>query len=131
VDGKHEVDGSPWHVRAWGFVLVLFGLLNILGSLGVRDSRLAASDWLILSLITAAGFGLIGQYRWGWLLGVVVGSLGITSGIWLLVDAWINGLAITLIGLPYFAVFMLVIPGALLLFSLLSPGARHWLRAAS
>jgi hypothetical protein len=122
---------SPWYVRAWGFVLVVLGLLNLLVAVMDSNVQLRVAEWAILLAVPAAGLGLIGEYRWGWLLGVALGFISTAYGIWLLADAILYGLDITLIGLPYVAVFMLIIPGALLLLSLLSTGTRRWLRQTS
>ena len=61
-------------------------------------------------------------------MGMVVGVLGVSLGTWVILDVSIHGGDVTLIGAGIFAVFLLVIPGLLLLLSLLTIRTRTWLR---
>lgn len=50
---------------------------------------------------------------------------GVGLGAWLLADAYIYGIDITLLAVPVVAVFLMIAPGLLLLACLVTPGARR------
>ena len=99
-----------------------------LGTLVVVAERMSTTDFIAAAVVLAGAFGLLAESRWGWFMGMVVGVLGVSLGTWVILDVSIHGGDVTLIGAGIFAVFLLVIPGLLLLLSLLTIRTRTWLR---
>lgn len=142
---ENEQIRSPWYVRAWGWILLLWGLLNLfvistslaplndprtdsLSTVAALSERMTTTDFIFTAVVLAVAIGLLTESRWGWFLGMIVGILGISVGTWVILDVSIYGGDITFIGAEIFALFFLVIPGLLLLLSLLTIRTRTWLR---
>ena len=131
-----------------GWILLVWGLLNLFAvSMSVAPwnepkltetdplsavlglvERLSATDLISTGVLLAAAFGLLTESRWGWFLGMLVGILGVAVGVWVILDVFVNGGDITFIGAEIFALIFFVIPGLLLLLSLLTIRTRAWLR---
>ena len=87
-------------------------------------------DFAPTAAFAAGAIGLLSESRRGWFVGMLVGILGVGTGAWVLVGH-VNGFDITQLGLSFAAVFVMLIPGVLLVWSLLTPRTRRWLREAA
>jgi hypothetical protein len=120
----------PWYVRCWGWVLLFLGLFDLLSyafSLATEDGMtLRPIDFIPTVAIAAGAIGLFSESRWGWSVGMLVGLLGVSVGTYLLLDLYLHGGDITLLGVEFVAIF-LAIAGLLLIFCLLTPRTRRWL----
>ena len=141
---ENEQIRSPWYVRAWGWILLVTGLLSLspiflslapttsptdpLSTAAGLAERITAADIISTAVVVVAGIGLLAESRWGWFLGMIVGILSVSVGTWVIVDVFVNGGDITFIGAEIFALLFFVIPGVLLLLSLLTIRTRTWLR---
>ena len=124
---------SPWYVRTWGWILLLWGLLNLFAiamSLALWN-EMRATDFIPVVVIMAGAIGLLSGSRWGWGLGMLVGILEVSAGAWIILDVSIYGGDITVPAAPILAVFFYIIPGLLLIWSLLTPRTRLWLNELS
>jgi hypothetical protein len=119
---------SPWYVRVWGWILLLLGLLDLLSygySLTTDDMVLRPVDFIPTIVFAAGAIGLLSESRWGWTFGLLTGLLGFSVGVYILLDLSIYGGDITVLGLEFVAMF-LIVAGLLLVFSLLTPRTRKW-----
>jgi hypothetical protein len=114
--------------------LLVWGLLNLLAlifSFGLSGSGLRPPDFVLTASILIGAVGLLSESRWGWFLGLLIGILNVSLGAWVVLDVWLYGVDITALGEPFISLFILVLPGSLLIFSLLTPRTRKWLRERS
>jgi len=126
-DGTHR---SPWYVRTWGWILLVWSLLNLLALIfpsGSSGSGLRPLDFAPTVVVLIGAIGLLSESRWGWFLGLLIGILNVILGTWVVLDVLLHGGDITALGEPFISLFVLVLPGSLLIFSLLTPRTRRWL----
>jgi hypothetical protein len=107
------------------------GLLDLssyaLALMTEEDMKFSVVDLAPTVVILAGAVGLFSDSRWGWSLGMLVGFSGVAVGTLVLLDVSIHGGDITLLAAPIIAVFFLILPGMLLIFSLITPRTRRWL----
>ena len=123
---EDEADRSPWYVRTWGWILLVWGLLNLLAF--ISSPELSGVPTVA---VFSGAMGLLSESRWGWFLGLLVGILSVSLGAWVVIDVSLHGGDIGALGEPFVSLFILVLPGSLLIFSLLTPRTRKWLRGRS
>jgi hypothetical protein len=131
---EDPADRSPWYVRTWGWILLAWGLLNLLALISssvLSGSGLRPLDFVLTASVLIGAVGLLSESRWGRFLGLLVGILSASLGVWSVLDVLVHGDDITRLGEPFVSLFFLVLPGSLLIFSLLTPRTRTWLRERS
>jgi uncharacterized membrane protein len=114
--------------------LLVWGLLNLfvlIFSPGLSEAGLRPLDFVLTAAVLIGAIGLLSESRWGWFLGLLIGILNVILGSWVVVDVSTHGGDITALGEPFISLFVLVLPGSLLIFSLLTPRTRKWLRNRS
>jgi hypothetical protein len=126
--------GPPKSIRMWGWVLLIFSLMNMvtfafgtLASFASSEAEvLPVLDAIVFLGMVATGIGFMNGWRSTWFLGLMLGVAAVTYGGWVLFDMQRNG-GIALPGLPVGLILFLIAPGLLLLLSLFSPATLRWM----
>jgi drug/metabolite transporter (DMT)-like permease len=122
----------PFVLRVIGGILAFLGIMSVLAFFLVPEGAqmdMTASDiaWNVGTAIVlvVTGFGLVLGARWSWPLAVALAVTFMVLGVYLAAQPG----DITSPGATQFVgVFVLLVPGALLLWALLTPSSRRWFR---
>jgi hypothetical protein len=123
-----QTTGLPRYVRLAGYGLFVFGVLPFLLDLTAQvpgELGVTVVDVVVSLVMIVAGFGLILGTRWGWILALVLGLVGLFAGVWIIGGTLLYGGDITEIGAPVAALLVMILPGLLLLSCLLTPRTRR------
>jgi len=122
----------PFVLRVIGGLLAFIGLMNIASLLFVpegaqMDTTTADIAWNVgtSAVLIVTGFGLVLGAKWSWPLALVLSVAFVILGVYLSLqpgDITSPG-ASQIVG-----VGVLLIPGALFLWALLTPSSRRWFR---
>jgi hypothetical protein len=120
----------PFVLRVIGGILAFFGLTNVLSFFllpeGAEvDVSTAVIAWTVGTsvVLVVTGFGLVLGARWSWPLALAVSAAFIVFGVYLSAQPG----DITSPGADQFiGVVVLIIPGALFLWALLTRASRRW-----
>jgi hypothetical protein len=126
-----DTQRAPWQVAFAGWILLVFAGVRLINDVAaLRHAGYEATVFLLAvvgyaAVCTVAGIGLVRGRRWAWLLGVLLGLLGLYDG-WLLVQSWSH-----LVDPRAFVLPLLFIGGIgiAILACLLSPAAIRWVWA--
>lgn len=132
MEQTHPADPTAlsFITRGAGILLALFGGLNLMAFfLTFIDHQEMSGVELVfdvasIAILLGGGLGLFTQRRWAWPLAILIGILAVAVGVW----ALFQPADVALPGVQVVAFVVLVVPGALLLATLLSPRTLRWLR---
>lgn len=114
----------PGHVRVTAWGLLVIGSLSGIGWFSNSEENGGLALLALSFALVVAGLGLMWGRRWAWVLSVVLGLLLVIVGTWAAVFALADtDDGFSLIG----SALLAIVPGALLLLSMLSAPTRRWL----
>ena len=123
---------APRSIRAWGWVLLVSSVLNVIvfstsmmSGLASGQARGIAAPAVVAFLVTVAtGIGFVSGWRWSWYSGLLIAVGGLAFGVWYLQQ--VRGPGASEIR-PALGVIWLG-PSFLLLLCLLFPSSIRWMR---
>ena len=118
-------DRAPFRLKVVGGVLAVVGIITVIGATGVQTDMTGSEvAWNITvgCLLSVVGAGLCLDARWAWPIAVLVAASAIALGFYLLSQPG----DITNPGAPIVAFIVLVIPGVLLVLTIVTPRSVRW-----
>jgi hypothetical protein len=125
---------APWYVRLVGWILAVFGVVNVTALVWVLPALFAVGADVLIAIVVlgvvplVGGIGTIASRRWGWVVSLVAVTLGILFGIasW----AFQGVVSTTAEGVEWTWLTFLVLPALAMLGAFLAPATLRWLRAS-
>jgi hypothetical protein len=115
---EHE---RPWYVVGGGAITLFLGVSWTIGLIAELGEIHGDLWWAFLTpaIYVAVGAGILAGARWGWFAGVALGALETLAGLSLAVSGWSDTAG------RVHLLTHVVLPGAVLLATLLPAGARR------
>jgi peptidoglycan/LPS O-acetylase OafA/YrhL len=116
---------APVRLKLVGGVLALVGIITVIGATGVQTDMTGSEvAWNIAigCLLSVVGAGLCLDARWAWPIALLVAASAIGLGFYLLAQPG----DITNPGAPIVAFVVLIIPGLLLVLTIVTPRSVRW-----
>jgi hypothetical protein len=118
-------DRAPARLKVVGGFLALVGIITVIESTGTQtDMTRSEVGWNIGIgfLLIIVGAGLCLDARWAWPIALLVAASAIALGFYLLSQPG----DITSLGAPIVALIVLIIPGLLIVLTILTPRSMRW-----
>ena len=122
-------DRAPFRLKVVGGAQAVVGVISIIGATGGYDMTRSEAAWnvVIACILIVAGAGLCLDARWAWPIALLVAVSAIGLGSYL----WVQPGDITTLGAPIVALVMLIIPGLLMVLTIVTPRSVRWFRRRS
>jgi hypothetical protein len=117
-------DRAPFRLKVVGGVLAVVGIITVIGATGGSDMTKSGVAWniTVACLLIIVGAGLCLDARWAWPIALLVGASAIGLGSYL----WVQPGDITNPGAPIVILTILLIPGLLMILTLVTPRSVRW-----
>jgi peptidoglycan/LPS O-acetylase OafA/YrhL len=115
---------APFRLKVVGSVLAVVGIISVIGATGGYDMTKSEAAWniAIACLLIVVGAGLCLDARWAWPIALLVAASAIGLGFYLLAQPG----DITNPGAPIVSFVILIIPGLLLVLTIVTPRSVRW-----